>query len=215
MNKNKTILLASITLILAVFLGASVWYKKNEASKHAEAVLGKQSMLERPHSTSIGPKDAKVTVVEFLDPECESCRAFFPFVKQLLEKYKEDMRLVIRYAPFHPNAKQAIKIMEAAKKQDKYWETMAVLFYYQPSWGDHHNPQPELMWNYLPEAGVDVDQIRADYENPEVEELIAIDEADLRALGVKATPTFFINGKPLESFGFDQLEAAIVAEINN
>src|SRR5690606_22881454 len=83
--------------------------------------LEKQEQLIRPHSVTFGPSDAKVTLVEFLDPECESCRAFFPFVKQLLDEYKNDLRLVIRYAPFHPNATQAIKIMEAARKQDKYW----------------------------------------------------------------------------------------------
>lgn len=213
MKNTKTIILASVTLLLAIFLGAAVWYKKSEANKYAEQVAAKQAMLERPYSVSIGPANAKVTLVEFLDPECESCRAFFPFVKQLLQKYPDDLRLVVRYAPFHPNAKQAIKIMEAARKQDKYWETMAVLFYYQPSWGDHHNPQPELMWNYLPEAGVDVEQIRKDVNDPELDKIIAQDEEDLRALGVKATPTFFINGKPLDKFGFEPLQAAIEAEL--
>jgi len=213
MKNTKTLILASVTVLLAIFLAASVWYKKSEADKHAKAVLEKQEQLIRPHSVTFGPSDAKVTLVEFLDPECESCRAFFPFVKQLLDKYKNDLRLVIRYAPFHPNATQAIKIMEAARKQDKYWETMAVLFYYQPSWGDHHNPQPELMWNFLPEAGVDVEKIRADYNDPAFDKLIEIDVQDLKALGVKATPTFFINGKPLEKFGFEYLEEAIKREL--
>lgn len=213
MKNTKTIILASIALLLAIFLGAAVWYKKSEATKYASEVIQQQDILVRPHAASTGPADAKVTLVEFLDPECESCRAFFPFVKQLLSKYPNDLRLVVRYAPFHPNAKMAIKIMEAARKQDKYWETMAVLFYYQPSWGDHHNPQPELMWNYLPEAGVDVEKIRADFDDPKVDELIALDEADLKALGVKATPTFFVNGQPLEKFGFEPLEEAIIQEL--
>ena len=213
MKNTKTLILASITILLAIFLGATVWYKKSEANKHAQAVMEKQDQLIRPYSMSIGPQDAKVTLVEFLDPECESCRAFFPFVKQLLETYKNDLRLVIRYAPFHPNAKQAIKIMEAARKQNKYWETMAVLFYYQPSWGDHHNPQPELMWQFLPEAGVDVEKIRANFNDPEFDKIIDQDVEDLKALGVKATPTFFINGKPLEKFGYDHLEEAIKNEL--
>lgn len=213
MKNSKTIILGAITVLIAGFLGASIWYKKSEATKYAEAVSAKQAMLERPYSMSTGPADAKVTVVEFLDPECESCRAFFPFVKKLLDQYKDQMRLVVRYAPFHPNAKQAIKIMEAARKQNKYWETMSVLFYYQPNWGDHHNPKPELMWEYLPEAGVDVEQIRKDFNDPEFDKIIAQDEEDLHALGVKATPSFFINGKPLEKFGFEYLQAAIEAEL--
>lgn len=213
MKNNKTVILASITVLLAAFLGAAYWYKKSQATKYAETVIAKQGQLERPHAMSAGPANAKVTLVEFLDPECESCRAFFPFVKELLAKYPNDLRLVVRYAPFHPNSKMAIKILEAARKQNKYWETMAVLFYYQPNWGDHHNPRPELMWGYLHEAGVDEEQIRKDFNDPKFDEIIALDTADLKDLGVKATPTFFINGKPLEKFGYEPLEEAIKAAL--
>ena len=95
--------------------------------------------------------------MEFLDPECESCRELYPYVKQIMAKHKDRVRLVIRYAPFHPNSEFAIRILESLRLQGKYWEGLELLFEHQPEWGSHHNPKPELIWGLLPELGVDVD----------------------------------------------------------
>src|SRR5690606_2620613 len=111
-------------------------------------------------------------LVEFLDPECESCRAFHPLVKMLMSEFEGKIQLVIRYAPFHGNSRLVIRILEAARLQGKYWETLEVLFQYQPQWGSHHHPRPDLIWKYLPEAGVDVNRIREDMHNPEIEAMI-------------------------------------------
>ncbi len=213
MKNKKTVILGVTTLLLAIFLGASLWYKNQQNESFTKEVSKKQSMLERDYSPTLGPDDAKVTLVEFLDPECESCRAFYPFVKELMAKYPNDIRLVVRYAPFHGNSKFAIKILEAARKQNKYWEALGVLFYFQPQWGDHHNPQPELIWNYLPQAGIDVEQIKKDMDDPKFVEIIEQDVSDVKDLGVRATPSFFVNGKPLTEFGFNQLQALIESEL--
>lgn len=212
MKNKKTVILGITTLLLAIFLGGTLWYKNQKAESFTKEVSTKQSMLERDYSVTLGNPEAKVTLVEFLDPECESCRAFYPFVKELLAKYP-DLRLVVRYAPFHPNSKFIIKVIEAARKQDKYWETLGLLFYYQPQWGSHHDPKPELVWNYLPEVGLDIDQLKEDMNDPKIQEIIDQDEADTKALGVRATPGFFVNGKPLVDFGHQQLEAMIQAEL--
>lgn len=213
MKNKKTLLLGSLTVVLAIFLAATLWFKKTETTKQMETASKQQSSLERSYSITLGPDDAKVTLVEFLDPECESCRAFYPFVKNLMAKHPNDIRLVVRYAPFHPNSRFAIKVLEAARLQNRYWEVLSTLFYYQPTWGDHHNPNPELIWNYLPETGVDIDQIRKDLENPNTAMIIEQDIMDSKDLGVRATPSFFINGKPLTEFGFNQLQSAIEAEL--
>jgi protein-disulfide isomerase len=215
MKNTKTLVLALFALVTAGFLAFSIWYKKSEANKHVEEVMQKQAALIRPHSVILGPENAKVTLVEFLDPECESCRAFYPFVKQLMAKHPNDIRLVIRYAPFHPNSRFAIKILEAARLQNRYWETLGTLFYYQPSWGDHHNPKPELIWDYLHQAEVDIEQIKKDMHKPEFDKIIEQDSLDLADLGVKATPTFFINGQPLKEFGFEQLQQAVEEQLES
>ncbi|POB14770.1 disulfide bond formation protein DsbA [Halobacteriovorax sp. DA5] len=162
----------------------------------------------------MGPDNAKVVLVEFLDPECESCRAFSPYVKEIMNKYEGKVKLVVRYAAFHKNSAYAISILEAARKQGKYWETLDLLFKSQPAWGNHHNPRPDLIWNYLTTLDLDIDKIKSDMHDPKFMEWIRQDAEDGKALGVRGTPTFFINGKPLERFSYQQLELQIREELN-
>src|SRR5690349_14617252 len=69
--------------------------------------------LVRAHSPVMGPANAPVTVVEFLDPACEACRAFAPVVKQILFLHPEDVRVVVRYAAFHQGSDEAIRLLDA------------------------------------------------------------------------------------------------------
>jgi protein-disulfide isomerase len=71
--------------------------------------------LVRPHSPAFGPAKAPVTVVEILDPACAACRAFAPVVEQLLFTYPQDVRVVVRYADFHPASLQALRLLVAAQ----------------------------------------------------------------------------------------------------
>lgn len=212
-QQKKLVLLISSTIILAFILGAML-YKRASENESVKLAKKQQELFVPEYSMKSGPENAKVTLVEFLDPECESCRAFYPFVKMIMTEFKNDVRLVIRYMPYHGNSRFAIKILEASRKQDKYWAAMDAIFYYQPQWGDHHNPKPELLWNFLPEVGIDVEKIKADMNDPLYEEIINKDKAAGEALAVRGTPTFFINGKPLRQFSFEQLKLQIQEEIN-
>ena len=135
-------------------------------------------------------------------------------VKMLMKEFEGKIQLVIRYAPFHGNSMMMVKILEASRAQGKYWETLDVLFRTQPNWGSHHNPRPELVWTYLPEAGVDVQRIKYDILNPEIEKNLQQDIKDLETLGVKMTPSFFVNGIALDDFGYDQLRSLIMSELD-
>lgn len=201
--------------ISAIVIGSGFWtakyfYKSQEAAKVQEQDA---SAFVRPHSPRMGNPDAKITIVEFLDPECESCRAVYPEVKEIMAEYEGKIQLVVRYAPFHSNSTFAIKILHAALKQNKYWETLAVLYESQPEWGSHHNPQPEKIWESLPSAGVDVERIRQDMNDLSTFDLIELDKADGAKLGVTGTPTFFVNGKPLPAFGIQYLREAVRLEV--
>lgn len=215
MNKQQKIIGISLAVLVLVFVLAAQLYKSSKG-KHYEQIANEQSdVFIRPHTPVLGNEKAVVHLVEFLDPECESCRAFYPFVKQLMADYPGKIRLYIRYTPFHPNSKFAVRILEAARKQGQFWKTLELLFYYLPQWGSHHNPQPELIWDYLPTIGLDVEKIRKDMNDAEIDEIIAQDEADGKTLDVRKTPTFFVNGKPLPSFGHQQLRDAIERAIND
>jgi protein-disulfide isomerase len=213
MNK-KIIIAISATLLIIAFALAAVMYKKSESSRLSQMARDNLSTFIRDYSPTLGPNNAKVFLVEFLDPECETCRQFYPFVKALLKKYDGKVQLIVRYAPFHPNSKFAIKILEAARLQGKYWETLETLFQMQDEWSGHHDPDPEKVWGYLPGLGLDVERIKKDMESPTIAANLEQDVQDGAELNVRQTPGFFINGQPLESFGDWQLIEAIEKALN-
>ena len=157
MDKRSALILVAIIFVISGYFVAQGIYNKQKVEKSEQTA---QEIFERPHSPTLGNPNAKVTLVEFFDPECESCRAFYPFVKAMMQKYQGDLRLVLRYVPFHKNSKFVIKVLESARRQgdDKYWRTLETLYYHQPQWGNHHNPQPELIWTYLPKLGLTFNQ---------------------------------------------------------
>ena len=205
--------IACLTLVL-VFVFGSSYYKNQQAEKFGFMAEENASLFVREHSQTLGSDDAKVYLIEFTDPACETCAAFSPFVKQLMNANPGKIKLVLRYAPFHHGADYFVKILEAAKKQGKYWEVLDVMYKSQPYWASHSNPQPQKIWQYLPEAGLNIEQIKKDMNDPAIANLIAQDVADAKTLNVRKTPGFFANGKPLQNFGYKQLEQLVQAELD-
>ncbi|MBA3016161.1 MAG: DsbA family protein [Proteobacteria bacterium] len=196
-----------------VFVFASSYYKGYQAEKYGFMAKENATTFVREHSQTLGSDDAKVYLVEFMDPACETCAAFSPLVKKIIAANPGKIKLVLRYAPFHDGADYFVKILEAAKRQGKYWETLEVMYASQPNWASHHNPKPELIWQFLPQAGLDIEQIRKDMNDPAIAKLIEQDIADAKTLSVQKTPGFFVNGKPLQTFGYENLLQLIQAEI--
>jgi protein-disulfide isomerase len=211
--KRQYVVLIAVAGLLIAFALASHLYTSQQADRIGALATAEYSPLERPHSRGKGPADAKVVLVEFFDPACETCRAFDPYVKAMLAEHRNRVRLVLRYAPFHQGSDTMVKILEAAALQDRFWETLQVMYDTQPQWASHHHPQPERVWEFLPRAGVDVDRIRRDAQDPKFVEIIEQDLADVRTLGVRKTPQFFVNGQPLVRFGYDQLKSMLDAEV--
>src|SRR3989344_1543117 len=166
--------------------------------------------LVRDHSPVIGPRNAPVTIVEFFDPSCEACRAFYPEVKQIMARYPNEVRLVVRYAPNHPGSEEAVRILEAARPQNMYVPVLEAVLAQQPQW---HDGNMESAWSAAAAAGLNVERARAALNAPAVTANMQQDIADGQALGVKGTPTYFVNGTPLIEFGLPQLEALIRAEV--
>jgi len=191
----------------------SSYYKGKQAEKFGFMAQENASTFVRDHSQTLGSDDAKVYLVEFMDPACETCAAFSSFVKQMIATNPGKIKLVLRYAPFHDGADYFVKILEAAKKQGKYWETLNVMYKSQPYWASHSNPQPQRIWQFLPQAGVNVEQIRRDMNDPAIAKLIEQDLADAKTLNVRKTPGFFVNGRPLQTFGSKQLLQLVQSEI--
>lgn len=208
-TKLFAILAVVVSLIGGYFLATS-GYKSSQENAHSGI---DQTIFLREYAPRLGSANPKVYLVEFFDPECESCRAFHPHVKTILEDFK-DVQLVLRYAPFHQNSLTIVKILEAARKQNRYFETLDVLYQTQPQWGDHHNPRPDLVWTFLAQLDLNLDQLRSDMNDPATLANIEQDIRDLETLKVKGTPTFFVNGKPLLRFGPEPLRALIKEELS-
>ncbi|MFN7904667.1 MAG: DsbA family protein [Pseudobdellovibrionaceae bacterium] len=210
MNKNK-IFLISVVVIAVVVFGLFALLSKTEKTQEAQIVQTSidPSLLIREHSPIKGSLDAKVTIVEFLDPECEACRAMHPIMKTLLKEYDGKVRLVIRYMPFHGNSLLAASALEEAKELGKFDEALDKLFERQPEWADHRYPKPELIAVILKEIGISEKQLDNTYLVKKHRGKVDIDEADGAKLGVRMTPTFFVNGEMLSNIGYDPVKQAI------
>lgn len=198
MTRRRTTVIVTAFAALAAFAVAIVFYQRHERQQAAERAAATYDVMVREHSPVLGPVAAPVTIVEFFDPACEACRAFYPYVKQILAMYPQEARLVIRYAPRHPGLSLAgVQILEAARQQQRFEPVLEALMREQPAWASHHAPDTERAWAIARDAGLDLDQAKAYVATGAVGTLLDQDVADLEAVGVRATPTFFVNGKPL------------------
>ncbi len=213
MKINKFVMGGVAVALIAAFVIAANWYRSEETTQAEQTASQASDRLVRPHSPTLGPATARVTLVEFLDPECEACGAMHPIVKQLLGEFGGQVRLVVRYMPFHPNSAYAASLLEGAREQDKYWELMDVIFARQPEWAAHDAPRPDLLAVYARNLGLDMTRLGATGTSAETERRIKQDAEDGQALGVTRTPTFFVNGKPLPQIGYEPVRAAIAAAL--
>lgn len=213
MNVKKSTVIVLVALVALFFYLVMNAYKKRVQNAQEVQVKAEQIRLVRMHSPVFGPQGAPVTIVEFFDPACETCRAFYPIVKNLMAQYPNDVRLVIRYAPFHQGSDQVIKLLESAKSQNKYQTVLEAVLAEQPTWADHGQPNIENAFNVAEQAGLNLVKARQDIENPGMQSLLQQDVEDLTALQVTKTPTFFVNGRSLPSFGPEQLAVLVAEEV--
>lgn len=225
MRKEIKILAVIGVLVVVAAVLAANYYRESMQGERRETATA-DNRLVRPDSPTLGPADAPVTVVEFVDPECESCGAFHPTLKRILRDYDGKVRLVVRYMPFHPNSRLAASFTEAAGEQGKYWEMQELLFRRQSEWGEIHGhgpqvaaaaprrePAPVLFERYASELGLDVARVRAAVAENRYAAKVERDMKDGQGLGVTKTPTFFVNGRMLMRFGEAPLRALIEEEL--
>jgi len=220
--KNKPFYIA--ILIVSLFLGIFIYFKQSKSPNQAGADLQtsnyrvvplEASLLVKPHSITKGPAQAKVTLVEFLDPECESCAATYPFVKDLMKEFENDVKIVVRYMTYHQNSKYVANILEGARSENKYWETLSLLFSTQNEWANHHMPKPELIPEILKPLKLNMSKIISDAKAGQYDQQITEDFEDGKKAGVRGTPTFFVNGQMVDDISYESLRNAIRSQLNN
>ncbi|WP_296235858.1 thioredoxin domain-containing protein [uncultured Pseudomonas sp.] len=210
MNRRALVLTISAVTI-ASFVAAAVLYQRFSAPQETQTVTQASSSLVRFHSPTLGPINAPVTIVEFFDPSCESCRAFFPYVKQIMAQYPQDVRLVVRYVLFHKGSEEAVRLLETARMQGLYEPVLEAVLEAQPLW--HDDAQAQKAWEAAAAVGLDVEKARATMNSPAIDEILAKDAADVKKVGIQGTPTFFVNGQLLTKFGPEPLLELVQSEL--
>lgn len=182
--------LAVIGAIIIIFVGFLV-FRNDDAS--APQSKGKP--------TNHVKGEGAVTLVEYGDFQCPACGQYYPIIEQVADKYASEVTFQFRHNPLvsiHPNAFAGSRAAEAASKQGKFWEMYDKLFANQQDWSSSSNPT-SLFETYAKQIGLNIDQFNQDFKSSSVNNAINADLAQGKKIGVKATPTFVLNGKVIEN----------------
>lgn len=210
---QKRLTIAALLIAALAFIGGTLYFKSQTRQQATSAVQDNSQALIRPHAPVFGNAQAKVTIVEFFDPACETCRAFYPIVKDIIRSGFGEVNLVLRYAPLHQGSDIAIQILEAARQQDLYWPVLEKVLEMQPIWADHAQPNPQRIWELLDGTGLDIAKAKAAMNDAAIRTALAQDIADMATLKVSKTPSFFVNGTPLSRFGVEELRMLVSDEL--
>jgi protein-disulfide isomerase len=148
-----------------------------------------------PHAT--GSADAPITLEEFGDFECPPCRLLHPILKTVEHDYGPKVRIIFREFPLtppHEHAVAAARAAEAAGLQGKFWEMHDLLYDNQTAWHEAFDVRP-IFEGFATKLGLDLERFRRDQTGDAVEDRIFRDGKRGHALGVKGTPTLFMNGR--------------------
>ena len=210
---RSSIVAAAVGVLVLAVVAATFLYDSGDTQSGPVGTGARQAALASEDSPTLGDPGAKVHIVEFLDPACGTCALFFPMVKQWMAEVPGDIRLSVRHVAFHSGADYAVRILEASRKQDKYWETLEALLMSQNQWVQNHVVQPDRIAPAIAGVGLNMEQLTADMNTAEVVQRIEQDKKDSILLKVSATPEYFVNGRPLPSFGQQQLADLIREEL--
>lgn len=217
MNRRTLLIGASALGLVAFGGGAFLLNRQRQSEAEAAATTPgvDPALLIRPHSPSFGPEDAKVTLVEFFDPSCEACRAFHPTVMEIKKQFPTQVRVVLRYTVFHKGSDEAVRILEVARMQGKFEQVLDAVLEKQPTWALHDGPQLDIAWRVAGAVGLDLKKSETERQFPGITSVLNQDAADVEALGINQTPTFFLNGKRLVDVSPESLIAYVRLAVEN
>ena len=188
---------------------------RSEAAPTADAG-GVQVVRDSSHRLNDLP-DPKVTLVEFLDFECEGCRAAYPLVEELRNQYGDRVEFVIRYFPLsgHFNGERAARAVEAAAQQGQLEAMYRKMYETQSEWGEQRVPADDVFRGFATDLNLDMAAFDAAYNDPATLERIRVDQQDGEKLGVMGTPTFFVNGQQIALRRAEDLRTAVEDALQN
>ena len=225
-----------ILVVLAAALG-SAWYLTRSIpasptlvtpASQSPASQGSPAQSQQPVVQGVpgadpahvlGPATAPVRLEEFGDFECPPCGMFHPILEQMHEEFGDKLQITFRefpLVPTHQHALAAASAAEAAGLQGKFWEMHDLLYEHQNEWKKEFNVRP-IFEGYAKQIGIDVERYKRDMNGDLVAQRIFQDGKRGHSLGVKGTPTVFINGRevPFENLPAEKLRVVIQNELRS
>ena len=200
-NIRNKVLVTIVILAISVgvvFISRHLFFNPNIA--HV-----KKNILNR----SRGNPSAKLWVVEYLDFQCRDCASASAWMDEFYKKNSKRMYQQIRFNPLIKNHAYALKsaiYAECVSSQGKFWKYQELLFKNQSEWAESAEPDA-ILERLAKEAGASVEKLKKCVDNPEIKESVQQEKKDAKALGMKGTPTFFINGEMI--FGYEPAKAVL------
>ena len=221
MTRRNSLISAVLIAAFVVVLGVVLLASRDSGADAAEPgkTSSSSSRLVRDNSHRLGSPalDGKVTLVEFLDFECESCRAAYPVVEDLRKQYAGKVTFVLRYYPIpsHKTAMNAAIAVEAAAQQGKLEPMYKKMYETQSQWGEKQVSQAPAFRGFAQQLGLDLTAYDKAVKDPATKARVELDRGDGQYLGVQGTPTFFLNGKQLNPTSLDDFRASIDDAVKN
>ncbi|WP_374078021.1 DsbA family protein [Bdellovibrio bacteriovorus] len=158
-----------------------------------------------------GPKDAKITIIEYSDFECPYCSKGHATIDEVMKAYPKDVRVVYKHLPldFHPMAMPAARYFEAIAMQDhaKAEKFYNLVFENQ---GDLRSKKEAFLKETAKKVGADVKKVEKDLNNEAITKRIEADMAEARKFDFSGTPGFLINGVSLRgAYPFSEFKEII------
>jgi protein-disulfide isomerase len=181
------------------------------------ATPGGNSTAGAEPAHKLGPDSAYVKIEEFGDFQCPPCGMFHPILEQMHGEFGDQIQIIFRefpLVPAHQHAVTAASAAEAAGLQGKFWEMHNLIYEHQTEWKDQFDVRP-IFEGFAKQIGLNVDKYKTDLNGDAVAQRLFLDGKRGRELGVKGTPTVFINGRelPFESLPADKLRVVIKNEL--
>ena len=211
-QKNSSVKWIAITIVSVLFLVLFVGIivvaknKNNPSTPGGKATFSEGRHVRtignpKPDATDSANKSTAVTLVEYADLQCPACKTYHPIVKQLIEAYPGQLRVVFKHFPLtsiHPNAMDAAIAAEAAGKQNKFFEFVDIAYERQGEWAGLPNPDDKFA-EYAKEAGVDVAKYKEDLKDSTLSKNVDTEREEGITNGVTGTPSFFLEGERIQN----------------
>jgi protein-disulfide isomerase len=200
---NKSKMTPLVVIIAAIAVAGAIAVYMTQQSSTAEPVDNTQTAAMPSSGAAAGgggrvrgPADAAVTLVEYGDYQCPTCKAYHPITMELLSRYGGKLKFEYHHYPLisiHPNAMPAALAAEAAADQGKFWEMHDLLFEYQEEWSGNPNAEAQFL-QYALRLGLDSNRFMQSMRSPDTQSRVLADVTRGNAF-VQGTPTFLINGQ--------------------